>query len=147
MVVRDFDPEGTDGQENTDQVPNAIDGVPATAWTTSRYKTATFGGLKTGVGLLLDLGKPTDLHTVQVGFTAAGAKVELRVSDTAPTARRRDLTTVAAGRDGNEIATLRPPPGPRRATSHLDHVAAQGRRRVPRRHLRAAPHLIRPLRG
>lgn len=107
LVVRDFDPEGTDGQENTDQVPNATDGVPATAWTTSRYKSETFGGLKTGVGLLLDLGKPTDLHTVQVGFTATGAKVEVRVSDTAPT-RAGDLTTVAAGRDGTEIATLRP---------------------------------------
>ena len=47
VVVRDFDPGG-DKQENADQVRNAVDGFPDTAWSTSRYKTADFGGLKGG---------------------------------------------------------------------------------------------------
>lgn len=107
--VRDFDPGG-DGQENPDQVPNATDGVPGTTWATSRYRTATFGGLKTGVGLLLDLGRPTALHTVQVGFSAPGSHLELRVSDTPPV----DLGAtrlVAADTRGDQVARLTPAPG------------------------------------
>jgi hypothetical protein len=106
-VVRDFDPGG-DGQENADQVPNATDGVPGTAWATSRYRTATFGGLKKGVGLLLDLGKPTALRTVQVGFSAAGADVELRVGDTLPT-DESSLRLVAADTKGDHVARLTAP--------------------------------------
>ena len=38
--------------------PNAIDGDPATSWTTSTYRgNPALGGLKPGVGLMLDLGK------------------------------------------------------------------------------------------
>jgi hypothetical protein len=111
VVVRDFDPGG-DRQENGDKVRNAVDGFPDTTWPTSRYKSATFGGLKDGVGLLLDLGRVTAVHTVQVGFSAAGAQVELRVSDTPP-ADATALRTVAAAHDGKQVATLRPAPGTR----------------------------------
>ncbi len=111
VSVRDFDPEG-DKQENPDQVRNAVDGVPTTAWATSLYRTATFGGLKHGVGLLLDLGKVTDLHTVQVGFSAPGANVELRVGTEAP-ADAAALRTVAAADAGAQVATLTPAPGTR----------------------------------
>ncbi len=106
VVVRDFDPAG-DRQENADKVRNAVDGFADTTWPTSRYKSATFGGLKSGVGLLLDLGKVTDLRTVQIGFSATGAQVELRVADTAPT-DADTMRTVAAARDGKQVVTLRP---------------------------------------
>lgn len=109
LTVRDFDPDG-DHTENPDQVPNATDGDPATAWTTSLYRTAAFGGLKPGVGLLIDLGRPTALHRVQVGFSAPGASVELRVGDTAP-ADERALRAVAADTKGDQVATLQPPTG------------------------------------
>ncbi len=111
VVVRDFDPLG-DGMENADKVRNALDGFPDTTWPTSRYKSATFGGLKEGVGLLLDLGKVTALRSVQVGFSAPGAKVELRVGDTPPTDAAA-LRTVASAGDGKQVATLRPPAGTR----------------------------------
>ena len=75
---------GKDHQENPDQVPNAYDDEPSTAWATQVYQTSDFSGLKPGVGLLVDLRKATALHTVQVAFTAAGAHVEVRTSDTAP---------------------------------------------------------------
>jgi len=110
-VVRDFDPAG-DRQENPDKVRNAVDGFADTTWPTSRYRSATFGGLKQGVGLLIDLGKVTALHSVQVGFSATGAAVELRVSDTPP-GDANSLRTVAAARDGKLVATLRPAPGTR----------------------------------
>ncbi|MEO8829129.1 protein kinase family protein [Lapillicoccus sp.] len=46
----------------------AYDGNPATAWSSSKwYATANFGGYKkAGLGLVLDLGQPTDVHRVSV---------------------------------------------------------------------------------
>ncbi|MCW2599310.1 MAG: serine/threonine protein kinase [Frankiales bacterium] len=109
VAIRDFDPEG-DKQENPDQVRNAVDGVPGTAWATDLYRTATFGGLKQGVGLLLDLGKVTRLHTVQVGFSAPGAHMQLRVSKDPPT-DAASLQSVAAANGGGQVATLTPTAG------------------------------------
>ena len=109
LPIKDFDPQG-DKQENPDQVRNAVDGIPDTTWATSLYKTAAFGGLKQGVGLLLDLGKPTVLHAVQVGFSAPGANVELRVS-LVPPSGATSLQTVAAATAGAQVATLTPTPG------------------------------------
>lgn len=111
LPLRDFDPLGKDREENPDQVQNAVDGSASTAWVTQAYKTADFSGLKPGVGLLLDLRKPTDLHTVVVAFTAAGADVEVRVADTAPTALEQ--TRVVAAARGKKVATLQPVRGTR----------------------------------
>lgn len=111
--IRDFDPAG-DRQENAEQVRNAIDGFPNTTWSTSRYRSATFGGLKGGVGLLLDLGSVRSLKQVQVGFSAPGAKVELRVADLPPpdnAMAANALRTVATADKGDQVATLRPAAG------------------------------------
>jgi hypothetical protein len=80
VAVRDFDPEG-DGQERPGSVANAHDGDPSTAWETERYDSAGFGGLKDGVGLLLDLGAPTAVRRVEVALTRAGVSAELRAAD------------------------------------------------------------------
>lgn len=115
VVLRDFDPEG-DGQENPDKIRNAVDDFPDTTWPTSRYRSASFSGLKSGVGLLLDLGTVRPLSTVQVGFSAPGAQVELRVADAAATAApatAAGFRTVAAARDGKQVATLKPLVGTR----------------------------------
>jgi serine/threonine protein kinase len=111
--IRDFDPAG-DRQENADQVRNAVDGFPNTTWSTSRYRSSTFGGLKSGVGLLVDLGSVRRLSEVQVGFSARGARVELRVSDNAPPDNpfgANAMRTVAAATKGDQVATLRPANG------------------------------------
>ncbi len=82
VSVRDYDPYGSPPSEKPDQVVNAFDGEPSTAWSTDLYTTDRFGGLKPGVGLLVDLGAPTPLSEVQVDLTTAGAALELRVGDT-----------------------------------------------------------------
>ena len=113
VVIHDYDPEG-DHQENPDQIHNAIDGFPNTAWSTSRYKSDRFGGIKSGVGLLLDLGSVRAVHSVAVGFTAPGAKVELLVSDTPPADDKNAIAALrvaAAAVDGKQVATLAPSGG------------------------------------
>ncbi len=50
-----YDPEG-DGAENDADAPKVIDGDPATGWFSENYRTDDFGGLKKGLGIVLDLG-------------------------------------------------------------------------------------------
>ncbi|MGF1651949.1 MAG: hypothetical protein ACFCUP_01350 [Actinomycetales bacterium] len=63
--VQPLDPEGDD-EENDADAPRAIDGDPATAWRTAAYQTQNFGNLKSGVGLVVNLGEvvPTSGLTV-----------------------------------------------------------------------------------
>jgi hypothetical protein len=81
--LRDFDPEG-DGRENPDETQLAHDGDASTAWETGLYAhRPNFGGLKQGVGLLVDLGSVQRVTTVTVLMTKPGATLELRAADTA----------------------------------------------------------------
>jgi eukaryotic-like serine/threonine-protein kinase len=67
-----YDPVG--GGEHDDQARNATDGNPSTYWPTEHYANPDFGGLKTGVGLVLTAraGAPKTLTVTSdtPGFTA-----------------------------------------------------------------------------
>lgn len=87
LAAVDFDPQGAaPREENPDQVPNVLDGDPATAWTTSTYK-QNFGpgGLKTGVGLVVDLGAGKGVSEVVVSTEGGPTSVAAYVTTTAPT--------------------------------------------------------------
>ena len=58
-----------------------MDGKPGTAWTTDRYATPNLGGLKQGVGLLVDLGHRVRVGRVRLGFGAGGSSVRLYLGD------------------------------------------------------------------
>lgn len=81
--ARDFDPPPDgNGEENPDTVGQAIDGDPATAWSTLTYQQDMGpGGLKEGVGLMLDLGRPTDVRRVELTLVGSPTTVELYGSD------------------------------------------------------------------
>jgi len=69
-----FDPQGDHAEHNAD-APNATDGNAATFWTTEHYGSPNFGGLKDGVGLVLNAPGPVALKTLTVttdtpGFSA-----------------------------------------------------------------------------
>lgn len=108
-VVRDFDPLG-DGEERPDAVPDAHDGDPSTAWTTERYSTPGFGGLKDGVGLLVDLGAPTALAAAEVVLEQPGVTVELRGSAT-ESADPDAYRVLASGHGQGDRIALVPPAG------------------------------------
>jgi hypothetical protein len=83
--LSDFDPEGDGQEENPDSVPLAVDGNPATAWRTSTY----FDPLslqKSGVGLMVDLGEPTEVADVRLTMIGAGTDLELRAAPDATAA-------------------------------------------------------------
>ena len=110
--LRDYDPPPGDGQENPDKVRNAVDRDLSTAWSTSLYRTSAFGGLKPGVGLLVDLGSARSLHQVDVALTAAGAGIELRVGDS-PDGPLSAYRVVARQGDTGRLSSLRPGDGDR----------------------------------
>lgn len=109
VAVRDFDPLG-DGRERPGSVPNAHDGDLTTVWETERYDSTAFGGLKDGVGLLLDLGAPTPVTSAELVLSEPGVRVELRASATEsddPAAYRVLASVQAEG----ERLVLTPPEG------------------------------------
>ena len=112
VSVRDYDPQG-DQTESHSTVVNSFDKDPSTAWVTSRYQSDRFGGLKSGVGLLVDLGRPVTVRRVEVALTASGADLELRAADVAGTAAD-PLPPVVATTSNSASATpsvLSPPRG------------------------------------
>jgi eukaryotic-like serine/threonine-protein kinase len=79
-----FDPGGDGQPENDKAVPLALDGDPATAWSTLTYQgSPAFGNLKDGVGLLLDLGSAQAVGSVTLTTDTPGATVEIRTGDAA----------------------------------------------------------------
>ncbi len=76
--VRDFDPQGDPSTENPETTGNAIDGDPATSWTTLTYRgNPALGGLKDGVGLLVDLGRDVEVGSVRVQLKGAPTTFEV----------------------------------------------------------------------
>ncbi|MFF8031388.1 MULTISPECIES: protein kinase family protein [unclassified Streptomyces] len=106
--ARDFDPFGSDGSENPEDVDKVYDGVPGTYWQTNYYESADFGRLKQGVGVVLDLGKSQQVGTVTLGFVGA-TSVELRAAsgDTGTQPTSFDAYTKVAEGSGSSV-TLKP---------------------------------------
>ncbi|MEW2246638.1 protein kinase family protein [Streptomyces sp. NPDC058733] len=76
--AHDFDPFG-DGSEKPADVAKTYDGSTETYWQTDFYKGATFGNLKPGLGVILDLGEVQDVGKVTVTFMGT-TSVELRAA-------------------------------------------------------------------
>lgn len=117
--IRSFDPFGDDnrngkpdgrkGTENADSAALAIDGDGATAWTSGRYRAPDLDG-KGGVGLVVDLGTSTSVRAVDLGFTGAGAPVEIRVADRVFKDPAMWNLLASAGAGGSQISLRAPRP-------------------------------------
>ncbi len=77
VAIADFDPEGDNRQENPQLTAFAIDGAPGTAWTTERYATPDLGGVKSGVGLVLTLARPSSVRTIEIDAAAQDWSVQV----------------------------------------------------------------------
>lgn len=74
--ARDFDPFG-DQTEKPSDVGKVYDSSTASYWQTDYYLSSDFGRLKSGVGIILDLGKVQQVGKVKVTFVG-DTSVELR---------------------------------------------------------------------
>lgn len=100
-----FDPYGDGLGENNQFAYLAIDGNLSTAWHTEWYTSASFGGLKAGTGLLLDMGRTVTISTVRVLLgSQVGADFQVRVG--AAASSLTDLPTVAQASDAGGQVSL-----------------------------------------
>ena len=114
--ARDFDPQGDTREENRDEVGLAIDGKAGTRWTTVTYKgNPKLGGIKRGVGLVLDLGSPQQVGSVKLRLSGDDTDVQLRVpakdaatASSAPLGSDKDWRSVATRPGAGSSATLTP---------------------------------------
>ena len=106
--VRTLDPQGDDGTENDEAAPLAIDGDPGTEWTSSTYTTAGFGNLKDGLGMVVDLGRPSTLTGVRLLADGTGGQVEIRTSDSPDLDGSQVLSTAAIDGDPVDVALPEP---------------------------------------
>ncbi len=77
--ARDFDPFGVDGSERPGDIDKVYDSSSSTYWQTDYYLSSDFGRLKSGVGVILDLGKVQRVGKVTVSFVGS-TSVELRAA-------------------------------------------------------------------
>lgn len=65
-----FDPEG-DGRERNSEAPRVYDGDESTFWSSEGYASANLGGLKPGVGVIVDLGQTAKVKEVELNLPDA----------------------------------------------------------------------------
>ena len=100
-----FDPYGSGQGENNQLGDLAIDGNPAKAWHTEWYASASFGNLKPGTGLLLDMGRTVTITTVRLLLgKIPGADFQVRVGAVASSLT--DLHPVAYASDAGGQVSL-----------------------------------------
>jgi serine/threonine-protein kinase len=78
--VSGYDPEG-DGNEHDELAGLATDSSSSTSWTTETYGSQDFGGLKHGVGLVLDVGSSLQLARLTVTTPTPGFTAEIQSGD------------------------------------------------------------------
>ena len=97
VTATDLDPQGDPPEENPELTGLAVDGDPATSWRTMTYlQDFGPGGLKTGAGLVLDLGAEHPVASVEMTFVGAPTGYALYLTDQAPDAVA-GLSPVATG--------------------------------------------------
>jgi hypothetical protein len=85
VTASSFDPQGSPPEENPTEAPNAVDDDPSTGWQTLRYnENFGAGGLKTGVGLVLDLGAGHDVSEVDLTTVGTPTRVQIYVAPSKP---------------------------------------------------------------
>ncbi|UIJ35585.1 protein kinase family protein [Allobranchiibius sp. GilTou73] len=80
VSITSYDPDGN-GDEHNELARRAIDGDNNTMWVTHIYRTDTFGSLKNGVGLLLDLGSSKQVGSVSINVIGNPTTIEVFVTN------------------------------------------------------------------
>ncbi|MEV6284543.1 protein kinase family protein [Kribbella sp. NPDC051770] len=111
--AKDFDPPPDgNGEEHPEDVKNTYDGKADTTWTTMSYKKrADLGGQKDGVGIVYDLGEPTNVSQVTVDLVGQDTDLELMVPKDDPSVSPTSANgwkSVATAKDANDSAVLKP---------------------------------------
>jgi putative peptidoglycan lipid II flippase len=83
LAVQDHDPPPGDGQEHPEEAAQAADGDVGTVWRTEHYTSPDLGGIKSGVGLIFDLGAPRDIRQLTLETPLPGWTFQVHGADDA----------------------------------------------------------------
>jgi hypothetical protein len=72
---------GGDEADHPEEASLAADGDPSSAWYTQHYASASFGQLRSGAGLLFDLGRPVKVGSLRVRLAVPGVAVALKAAN------------------------------------------------------------------
>jgi hypothetical protein len=97
-----FGPHGTADGDHPQNAARVLTD-PAQGWLTAWYTTPEFGALKTGTGLLLDMGRAVTITTVRLTLGFPGADFQLRAG-MAPDLSA--LPVVATATNAGDVASL-----------------------------------------
>lgn len=76
-----LDPEGGDqAGEHPEAVDLAYDADPSTFWYTRQYASPQFGGLKAGIGYVIELEEPAPVSKIELRTNSEGGNVEVRAT-------------------------------------------------------------------
>ncbi len=128
-AVADHDPLGG-GDEHPEDIDRIADGDPGTAWDTEGYETADLGGLKSGVGLLVDLGAVQDVAAVELDLVLDGVDLTVTVSEERPAGDPTESGTVlgTAADAGGTVEVAGGPVAGRWVAVWFTSLADDGRR-------------------
>ena len=99
-----FGPDGLSDGDNPGLASRIVDVSTDLAWYSEWYATPYFGNLKSGTGILLDMGETVNVSSVQLVLgTAPGADVQVRVGDSPYLSA---LTSVASAFDAGGSVRL-----------------------------------------
>lgn len=101
-----FGPAGTADGDNPNIASQAIDNSTSTDWQSNWYATAAFGDLKSGTGLLVDMGSQVTIDQVTILLGAeSGAILELKTGDSLSSLSTRATATNAGGQVTLKVKT------------------------------------------
>lgn len=101
-----YDPQGDGSKDYESYVDQTFDGDPATAWLTWVYRQQFGpGGIKDGVGVMIQLAKAVNPRTVTVTSTTAGTDIEIR-SATGPDVPLDQTTVLATATLGTDPVSI-----------------------------------------
>jgi eukaryotic-like serine/threonine-protein kinase len=117
VAGRDHDPFGS-GEEHRADIDNAFDGDETTAWQTQGYRgSPELGGLKSGVGLWVDLGDVRQVAEIEVAMAAPGASFTVYAGaappdpSAAPESWGRPVAEVGSAEELNRLTLEEPAEG------------------------------------
>jgi hypothetical protein len=104
-----FGPDGSPQGDNPQLASNAIEASATRAWSTDWYRTAQFGNLEAGTGLLIDMGRPVTVTSVQIILgSVRGADLELLTGNVPALASMRLQASASDAGGALQLTLARP---------------------------------------
>jgi putative peptidoglycan lipid II flippase len=88
--------------DHPEEASLATDGQASTAWYTQHYASAAFGNLRSGAGLLFDLGRPVAVRTLKLKLAVSGVALQVHAANSVGAL----MSSTAVQRSSNASGTV-----------------------------------------